>query len=119
MGLVRVKGEVGLQSNGLEEVEFLVDTGSLYTFLPPGLAAQLGITFPETSRVITADSRTMDVPVGVAYLRIGDREGGILVATMNVPIPLLGVIALEVLGLKVNPVDETLEHSRPFGPMAL
>jgi predicted aspartyl protease len=38
---------------------------------------------------------------------------------MNVPIPLLGVIALEVLGLKVNPVDETLEHSRPFGPMAL
>ena len=26
---------------------------------------------------------------------------------------------LEALGLKVDPVEETLEHSRPFGPAAL
>ena len=43
----------------------------------------------------------------------------VMVATMDVPMPLLGVIALEVLGLKVDPVSETLEHTRPFGPSAL
>jgi predicted aspartyl protease len=38
---------------------------------------------------------------------------------MDVPMPLLGASALESLGLKVDPVEEVLEHSRPFGPAAL
>ncbi len=119
MGLVKVKTYIGLVQDSLREVEFLVDTGSFYTFLSPGLADDLGITFPVTSKVVLADSRTAEAPVGVAYLRLMDREGGVLVASMNVPMPLLGASALEALGLKVNPVDETLEHSVPFGPAAL
>jgi len=119
MGLVKVKGHIGIRQQNLREVEFLADTGSFYSFLPPGLAANLGITFPVTSKVILADSRITEVPVGVAYLRLMDREGGVLVASMNVPMSLLGASALEALGLKVNPVDETLEYSRPFGPAAL
>ena len=119
MGLVKVTGEIGLRSQGLQELEFLVDTGSLYTFLPPSLATELGITFLESSTLVLADGSTQEVPVGVAYLRFADREGGIIVASMEVPMPLVGATALEVLGLKVNPVGETLEHSRPFGPAAL
>ncbi len=119
MGLVIVTGEIGLRGNGLQEVEFLVDTGSFYTFLPPTLATTLGITFPIGSSVVLADSRRVDVPVGVAYLRLADREGGVIVASMEVPMPLLGASALESLGLKVDPVAETLEHSRSFGPAAL
>ena len=119
MGLVKVTGEIGLRGNGLQEVEFLVDTGSLYTFLPPSLAATLGISFPESSSVVWADSRTLEVPIGVAYLRLADREGGVIVASMEVPMPLLGASALEILGLQVDPVEESLEHSRPFGPSAL
>ena len=79
----------------------------------------MGIDFPVTSRVVLADSRETEVRGGVAYLRLEDREGGIMVAAMNVPMPLLGASALEVLGLKVDPVSEVLEHSRPFGPSAL
>ena len=119
MGLVKVKADIGLGQGDLQEVEFLVDTGSLYTFLSPELAAKLGITFPVTSIIVIADSSVADAPVGVADLRLMDREGGILVASMGVPMPLLGASALEALGLKVNPVDETLEYSRPFGPSAL
>jgi len=59
------------------------------------------------------------VPVGVAYLRLEGREGGVILAGMDVPMPLLGATALEILGLKVNPVEEKLEPSRPFGPAAL
>ena len=118
MGLVMVNGDIGLGQDSLREMEFLVDTGSFYTFLPPGVAAELGISFPVTSGVILADSKTVEVGLGVAYLRVGDREGGIIVGSMDVPMPLLGASALEVLGLKVNPLDETLEHGRPFGPAA-
>ena len=119
MGLVKVIADIGLNRDGLQEVEFLVDTGSFYTFLPTDLAESMGIDFPVTSRVVLADSREAEVRVGVAYLRLEDREGGIMVATMNVPMPLLGASALEILGLKVDPVSEVLEHSRPFGPSAL
>ena len=118
-GLVKATGHIGLSREALQDVEFLVDTGSFYTFLPPALAANLGITLPVTSRVITADSSTVEIQVGVAYLRLMDREGGIIVGSMDVPMPLLGASAMEVLGLKVNPVEETLEHTRPFGPAAL
>ena len=116
---MKVTGEIGLHEEGLREVEFLVDTGALYTFLPPDLATALGLTFPVVSNVVMADRRTAEVPVGVAYLRLADREGGVIVASMDVPMPLLGVSALEILGLKVNPVSESLEHTRPFGPAAL
>jgi predicted aspartyl protease len=49
MGLVKVKGEIGLRQDSLREVEFLVDTGSLYTFLPRDLASDLGIDLTVSS----------------------------------------------------------------------
>ena len=119
MGLVMTTGYIGLGGDGLRALEFLVDTGSFYTFLPPTLAADIGITFPVSSSVVLADSGIVKTDLGVAYLRLMDREGGIPVASIDVPIPLLGAGALEVLGLNVNPVDETLALSRPFGPAAL
>ena len=119
MGLVEVKAHIGLREDALREVEFMVDTGSFYTFLPPEVAESLGITLPVNTRVVIADRRTIEVPLGVAYLRIKDREGGVIVGSLDVPMPLLGASALEDLGFKVNPVDETLEHARPFGPAAL
>jgi hypothetical protein len=62
----------------------------------------------------------LDTLLGVvAYLKLADREGGIIVASMDVPMPLLGATELEILGLRVNPVEERVEHSRPFGPAAL
>lgn len=103
MGLAKVTAHIGLTQDSLQEAEVLVDTGSFYTFLPQGLAASLGITFPVTSQVVLADRRTAEAPLAVAYLRLMDREGGVLVASMGVPMPLLGASALEVLGLKVNP----------------
>ena len=119
LGLVTVAGHIGLREDSLREVGFLVDPGSFYTFLPPRLASDLGITTPVASRVVLADSRSAEVGVGAAYLRLMDRDGGILVALMDVPMPLLGASALEVVGFKVDPVSETLEHSRPFGATAL
>ena len=119
MGIVKVVGELGLEPEDLTEVEFMVDTGSLYTFVGPGLAARLGLDVPVTSDIVLANNTRMQVPLGVAYLRMQGREGGILVGSLEVPMPLLGVTALEILGFKVNPVAQTIEYDRPFGPCAL
>ena len=67
MGLVKANALIGANRDDLHEVEFLVDTSSLYTFLTPELASSLGIDLPLTSTVILADQRTKEVPVGVAY----------------------------------------------------
>jgi hypothetical protein len=44
-----------------------------------------------------------------------DREGVFQVVLMDSPEPLLGVIVLEGLGFKVDPVTGKLEYSRPYG----
>ena len=120
MGTVKVAGEIGRNQEELTEVEFLVDTGSLYSMITPALADELGIDFNGfTTKVVMADSTEMEVPVGLAYLRLQDREGGIIVGVMEVPMPLLGATSLQILGLKVNPVEETIEHHLPFGPAVL
>ena len=113
MGLVKVTGEIGGNREELIRVEFLVDTGSLFSMISPALAAELGIELPVTANVVTADSARLEVPVGIACLRLQDREGGIMVGTMEVPMPLLGATGLQTLGLKVNPVAETIEHAWP------
>ena len=42
MGLVKANALIGANRENLQEVEFLVDTDSLYTFLTPELARTLG-----------------------------------------------------------------------------
>ena len=117
--MVQMKALLGRDEEHAQELEFLVDTGSFYTLVPPDLARELGIAPTLRSRVVLADGRTAEVSLAMAYLGLLDREAGIPVGVMDVPIPLLGATALEALGLKVDPVGQALEHSRPFGPAAL
>jgi len=114
MGEVRVRARVGAPGRDLRDFEFLVDTGAFYTYLPPGVCAELGIdlVIPHTAR--TADDRPLDIQLGLAYVEIDGRSGGIIVSELEVPLPLLGVSALEALGFKVNPIDGKLEPTRPF-----
>ena len=119
MGFVRVTGLFGANQEAAREVEFLVDTGSRYTVIPPNLARDLGITPTVTTSALLADSRTVEMDMAAAHLKLMDREGAVLVGILEVPIPLLGVMSLETLGLKVNPVSEALEHAWPFGPALL
>ena len=116
MGLVYATAEIGPTRARLAPVDFMVDTGSFYTFLGPALVKTLGLDLPESTTVIMANGTRVDVPVGFAFLRIRDREGGILVASMDVPRPLLGATALQALGIKVNPAQEILEFSEPYPP---
>ena len=97
---------------GTTNVKFMVDTGSLYTFVSPELELQL----PESRTVVMANGTRVVAPIGFAFVRIGDREGGTLVAAMDVPEPLLGAVSLQGLGLNVNTVDETIEFDGRYPP---
>jgi clan AA aspartic protease len=116
---VLVKAKIGATQEGSQDIEFLVDTGTFYTALPPELMRELAIEPRWHTAVTIADNRQVDSPVGVAYLQIEDRRGVVFVSQLNVPAPLLGVSALETLGFKVDPVEQKLEATRPMGPAAL
>jgi clan AA aspartic protease len=92
----------------------MVDTGSFYTIVPPQMFAELAIEVRHRVRVVTADNRERIIELGSAEIEIQDRTAAIFVGRMPVPAPLLGVSALEALGFKVNPVNESLEPTRPF-----
>jgi clan AA aspartic protease len=114
MGIVKVVAEIGPNSESLQEIEFIVDTGAFYTFLSPAMCDQLALHMPLRERVTTADDRELVIEAGVAHIRINGREGATLVGKLGVPAPLLGVVALESLGYKVDPVKGVLEETRPF-----
>ena len=115
MGLVHISSELGADPTGLIPMRFLVDTGALYSFVTPELAEQLGVNFTASTTIVTANNVRMPVPLAFAYMRVMERGGIIVLGAMDVPEPLLGAFSLQVLGLKVDPVNERLEHSRPYG----
>lgn len=114
-----VKAEIGPSQDAAKEIELLVDTGAFYTALPSKLMRDLGIEARWRTTVTVADNRQLETPVGAAYIGLNGREGIIFVTELDVPVPLLGVMALETLGFKVDPVERRLEPTRPFGPAAL
>ena len=114
MGLVKVAGQIGRSRDDLTEVEFLVDTGGFYTAIPPGLRDRLRLVAGPMGQTQLADSIIIDVELTWARLRLNGREGFIPVETLDVPEPMLGVTALEALGMKVNPVSGELEVVWPF-----
>jgi predicted aspartyl protease len=116
MGLVRVDGEIGPDRLRTTTVKYMVDTGSLYTFVCPELAAELELQLPESTTVVMANGTRVVAPIGFAFVRIGDREGGTLVAAMDVPEPLLGAVSLQGLGLNVDTVDDTIEFDGRYPP---
>lgn len=118
MGLVRITAEIGRTSERAVPVQFLVDTGSLYTCVSPQMAEELGLDLPLSTTIVTANGGRTLAPLGMAFIRIGDRDGGTLVASMPVPEPLLGSVALQALGIKVNPEEETIEFTSHYPPKA-
>lgn len=116
MGFVRVRALLGSPDRTVvEETEFLVDTGAYYTALPPKLTEGLAIKPVAKVELLMADKRRVEVQLSYAYMKIGEREGVLPVAIMDAPEPILGVTALEGLGIKVDPTTGVIEYTRPYG----
>ena len=93
----------------------LVDTGATFTVIPRALARTLGIKRPRRYLSMRlADGRRVRAGVDVAILRIDGREAPATILVADVAEPLLGVEALEALGLAVDPRKQRLTPTRHY-----
>jgi len=96
-------------------VRMLVDTGATYSVIPPRVAHALGIKRPRRSvRVRLADGRSVRSGADLAIVKIDGREAPTTILVGKVDEPILGVDALEALGLVVDPGKKRLSPSRPY-----
>ena len=96
-------------------IRMLVDTGATFSVVPRRLAGTLGIRRPRRSvSVRLADGRRVRLGADVAIIRIDGREAPATLLVGDVDEPILGVEALEALGLVVDPQKKRLSPSRPY-----
>jgi aspartyl protease family protein len=106
---VRLRGEKSAT------VRMLVDTGATYSVIPPRLARALGIKRPRRFVSVTlADGRRVRLGADLVVVKIDGREAPTTILVGNVDEPILGVEALEALGLVVDPSRKRLSPSRPY-----
>lgn len=119
MGHVFVDAE--LSWSGSEAVRFLVDTGATYTVIPSDLATRLGIAIsPRSLSVTLADGTSRPMHFATVLMKLEGREAGVTVLIAPVGAePLLGVEALETLGLAVDPTSHRLRSTRARGVLAV
>ncbi len=98
----------------VKEVRMLVDTGATYPCIPEKLAAELGLRLEFKTEVTLADRRVVEAWYATAYVEILERGDLIPVRVFEVNEPLLGVFALEALGLAVDPSTGEVKPTRSF-----
>jgi aspartyl protease family protein len=91
------------------ELEFLIDTGAIFSVLPGPIARKLALAKLDREEFTLADGTRRAYDVGEAFFGLGDRRGTskVVFGPANVT-PLLGALTLESLGLMVNPVPRGL-----------
>jgi len=103
------KGELRLE-------KVLVDTGATYTVMPLEVLEEVGaVKSPHPIVLELGDGRKVKADVYVATVEIDGREGPGLILTFKGAKTVLGVQALEALGLRVDPTTSKLEATRPKG----
>mgnify|MGYP000014572113 CR=1 FL=1 len=98
----------------VREVRMLVDTGATYPCIPKELAEELGLRLEFKSKVALADGREVEAWYATAYMEIMERGDLIPIRVFEVEEPLLGVFALEALGLAVDPATGEVKPTRGF-----
>ena len=97
-------------------IDALVDTGSSYSSIPENLLDELGIEREETRQFELADNRIVEYHLGETRVRIEGREKTVpLMFAPNDTMPLVGATTLEILGLGIDPLSETLVPVNALG----
>ncbi len=109
MGEVLVKVKF-FKNDKVEEVEAIVDTGSTFTKIPKNVADKLGIEGKEEVKVKIGDGKIISRKLDIVEIEIEGIKRQIYVTIGGESeVPVIGYTTLEILGLKVNPVEKKLE----------
>ena len=94
------------------ELELLVDTGSIYTWVKRSRLEELGIKPMGRRRFRTIEGRVNERDIGEAVIEcLGERATCIVVFAGDSDVEVLGVTALENLALEVDPVTKQLRKA--------
>ena len=110
MGTFSYKVEIGSTDlSRFDTLEFLVDTGSTYTWIPKDLVSKLGFKVTGQRRVRLADGREVLRDGVDANIRIdGEIHPNFCLIAGSGDSLLLGAITLETFSLGVDPVNKKL-----------
>jgi predicted aspartyl protease len=98
----------------LEVDKMLVDTGASFTVMPLDVAEKYFIETPFEAELRLGDGRTVKAKVFVAEVEIEGRKGPLRILAFKEAMPVIGVDALETLGLKVDPLTGRVEKTEYY-----
>jgi clan AA aspartic protease len=112
MGLTILEVEVGNPANPAvtERVEFLIDSGAIYSVVPTPILETLGIKPISTQEFRLADGTKIVRKKGIDLFKYGDKIGGAdVIFGEEGDSVLLGTFTLEALGLALDPLKRELK----------
>lgn len=112
MGITILEIEVGNPANpkALVTVEFLVDSGAIYSVVPKKVLRQLGIKPIAEQEFRLADGSKIKRKKGGAFFKYGDAVGvADVIFGEQGDSNLLGAFTLEALGLALDPLRRELK----------
>jgi len=112
MGLTVLELEVGNPANPevREEIEFLIDSGAIYSVIPTPVLERLGIKPLTEQEFRLADGTKIIRKKGGALFKYGDQIGGAdVIFGEEGDCVLLGAFSLEALGLSLDPLRRKLK----------
>ena len=93
-----------------EKVEFLIDSGAIYSVVPHAILDKLSIKPLTEQEFRVANGERIVRKKGVAVFRYGDRVGGAdVIFGEDGDSSLLGAFTLEALGLSLDPLRRELK----------
>jgi predicted aspartyl protease len=93
----------------IRTLDFLVDSGAIYSVVPAGILNELGIDPIATQEFRLADGSLISRRKGGAIFRLGDRVGAAdVIFGEEGDHRLLGAFTLEALGLGLDPLRREL-----------
>ncbi len=101
------------KSKKFADVEFMVDSGAVYSLVPGKTLDEIGIEPYKEMSFFLADGTSIKRKVSTAYFEY-ENEGGAaqVIYGEEGDTPLLGATTLEALGLVLNPFTRTLHPMR-------
>ena len=112
MGLTVLEIEVGNPAapKTTVKVEFLIDSGAVYSVVPTPILKKLGIKPNTTEEFRLADGSKIARKKGIALFRHGKKVGGAdVIFGEKGDSNLLGALTLEALGLALDPLRRELK----------
>ncbi len=112
MGITKVKVLIKNPETGASrDVELMVDTGSVFTWISKDTLESIGIKPRRVRQFRTIDGRVIMRSVGLVTIRYEGYEGDVeVVFGESGDAEVLGVTALETLGLEIDPVSGKLKY---------